>query len=387
MAAMRVDRRDALLAAAWVAGAWLMWRVRPVPEVDASPRPPGPAPSPAQPRTVSVVIPARDEEIALPGLLADLAEQTRQPNEVIVIDDGSRDTTAAVARRAGADVLRSEPVPAGWTGKAWACHQGSVAAGGEVLVFLDADVRLAPTAVERVLAWLERGGGLVSVQPFHDTERAYERLSAVANVVALMGSGACTGPPRRSPTVAFGPCLAISRLDYDLAGGHAHASVRHRVTEDIGLALRVTQTGRPVGVAAGRDLVTFRMYPGGWRQMVDGWTKMLAAGAAATPAPLAAAVGLWVTGALIAGTSGLRPRAKALAWYGAWAAQMHWMMRRTGTFGLRTAAAFPAPLVAFVALFVRSALAAVTGQAIRWRGRPVPVSRREGPGAGGHGSA
>jgi 4,4'-diaponeurosporenoate glycosyltransferase len=393
MAAMPVDRRDALLAGAWAVGAWLLWRVSKVPDGDAippapSPPPPGPAPSPSPPGpTVSVVIPARDEEVALPGLLADLAAQGRPPDEVIVVDDGSCDETAAVARRAGAKVLASEPLPAGWTGKAWACHQGSSAASGEVLVFLDADVRLAPAALGSVTAWLERGGGLVSVQPFHATERPYERLSAVANVVSLMGSGAFTGRPRRAPTVAFGPCLAISRVDYNWAGGHAHPSVRHRITEDIGLALRVTEIGRPVRVAAGRDLVSFRMYPDGWRQMVDGWTKMLPAGAAATPAPLAAAVGLWVTGALIAGEGALRPRSKALAWYGAWAAQMHWMMRRTGSFGLWTAAAFPAPLAAFVAFFARSLLAAATGKTIRWRGRPVPVRAREAPGAGGRGPA
>jgi 4,4'-diaponeurosporenoate glycosyltransferase len=211
-------------------------------------------------------------------------------------------------------------------------------------------------------------------------------LSAVANVVALMGSGACTGPPRRSPTVAFGPCLAISRADYDRAGGHADLSVRSRVTEDIGLAGRVIDSGAPVRVAAGRDLVRFRMYPSGPRQLADGWTKMLAAGAAATPIPLAAAVGVWITGGLLASRRGLRwarrpQRARDGVWYVAWAAEMGWLMRRAGRFGPATAAAFPVPLLAFVALFARSALAAALRRPVRWRGRRVAVRSRAVPAA------
>src|SRR3712207_5259955 len=67
---------------------------------------------------VSMVIPARDEEERLPACLEGLA---REPvDEVIVVDDQSRDATAAVAASFGASVVRGAPLPAGWAGKAWA---------------------------------------------------------------------------------------------------------------------------------------------------------------------------------------------------------------------------------------------------------------------------
>ena len=99
-------------------------------------------------------------------------------------------------------------------------------------------------------------------------ERWYEQASLLFNVTALMGSGAFTVLGERvHPTVAFGPVLAMRRRRYDEVGGHA--AVRDRHTEDIGLARlaggAVLFTGRPD--------TTFRMYPDGWRQLVDGWTR------------------------------------------------------------------------------------------------------------------
>ena len=93
----------------------------------------------AETPAVSVIIPARDEEDNLPALLASLARQDPRPAEVIVVDDNSTDQTAAVARRCGAAVVPSKPLPEGWRGKPWACCQGAEAARGDVLLFVDAD--------------------------------------------------------------------------------------------------------------------------------------------------------------------------------------------------------------------------------------------------------
>ncbi len=87
---------------------------------------------------VSVIIPARNEEAGLPGLLESLARQDPGPEEVIVVDDGSEDATAERAAQAGAKVLPSRPLPEGWRGKTWACWQGAEASRGEVLLCLAA---------------------------------------------------------------------------------------------------------------------------------------------------------------------------------------------------------------------------------------------------------
>jgi 4,4'-diaponeurosporenoate glycosyltransferase len=357
---------SAIRAAGWLAGMWLLAEL-PLPRAGEG----GDA-------GLSVIVPARNEESSLPHLLDSLAVQTLRPLEVIVVDDHSSDRTALVAAHAGARVVPGADLPEGWTGKTWACHQGAQVAAGEVLVFLDADVRLAPAALALLAAEHHRHGGLVSVQPCHVVERPYERLSAVANVASLMGTGAFTGPPRRQPAMAFGPCLAIGAGDYGRVGGHAHPAVRPLVTEDIGLARRCRQEGVAVRLLVGGEAVQFRMYPGGLVSLVEGWTKGLAYGARHSPAPAGVLTALWVTGAALGAADGLgalrrRPGVGAL-WYGAWVAQMGWHFRRVGRFGWATAALYPAPLAAFMALTARSALRRVAGRPPRWRGRTAPLS-------------
>jgi 4,4'-diaponeurosporenoate glycosyltransferase len=353
-------------ALTWLAGWWLLGRT-PAPRRRAGP----PAP------TVSVIIPARDEAASLPHLLGSLAAQPQAGVEVIVVDDGSADGTGDLARAGGATVLAAPPAPPGVSGKPSACAAGATAATGNVLVFLDADVTLGDGALAAVVGEVAARGGLVSVQPFHRTERPYERLSAICNLVSMMGSLAFTGPPRPGRPMAFGPCLATTRADYEAAGGHRHPDVRSEHLEDIALSRTYRAAGLPVTVFAGRDLISFRMHPGGPRQMADGWTRSLGAGArrgspAAFVGPFA-----WVTGALLGAWAGVQAvrrrdrRWRNAATYAAWAAQVQVLSRRAGRFGAATGALFPAPLLAFVALFVRSVLVVVTGRRIRWRGRKL----------------
>ncbi len=335
---------------------------------------------------VSVVIPARNEAAALPALLGSLARLRTGVHEILVVDDNSTDDTAAVAAAHGAQVVRldGEP-PAGWTGKNRACGRGGAVASGSLLLFLDADVTLADDAVERLLAAHTRHGGLVSVQPFHAVEAPYEELSAGPNLVSLMGSGVCAAWPA-SPTrpAAFGPCLLTSAADYGTVGGHA--AVRGDVVEDLALARRYAAAGLPVNVFLGSRTVSFRMYPRGVTQLVHGWTKNLAAGSsAAQPLALAAAVA-WLTTALAIGVHGVRtlvgwrgvtlPEA-ALAGAGwvAVAAQMHWWLRRIGSFRPATAWLHPLPLWAFVILFVRSLWLTAFRRRVRWSDRPIDLRR------------
>ncbi len=368
---------DGWSALQWLVGAWLLARV-PTPD-GAPPDLRGPAGHPAAGR-VSVVIPARNEAASLPALLRSLSAQTCPAGEIVVVDDDSTDATASIAVAGGATVLASGGPPAGWVGKTWACHRGSQSTAGDILVFLDADVTLAPDGLARLLAVRasspSHAGGLLSVEPFHQIERLYERLSAVCNLVSLTGSGAFTGPPRRATKVAFGPCLIISRRDYARIGGHAHPDVRGRVTEDLALAERARGEGIPVRLLGGGRTVQFRMYPSGLRQLVDGWTKALASGARG--APLVAVIGtsVWVWGALAATGSGIHAalgphRLTSAIIYGAWAVEVAWMLRRVGGFGWATAALFPVPLAAFVVLFVRSGVLLALRRPRQWRGRAV----------------
>ena len=183
----------------------------------------GPADGPARRRgrttraaSVSVVVPARDEEATLPGARwRRCAARRRRPRG----RGGGRrvpgrDGRGGPRRAAPACCPPATPPP-GWTGKAWACHLGAGATSGDLLLFLDADTVLAPDALGGLLELHARHGGLVSVQPFHRVVRPYEQLSSYFNVVALMASGAFSPSSHASRPMAFGPCLLTSRADYE----------------------------------------------------------------------------------------------------------------------------------------------------------------------------
>ncbi|MDT0188470.1 glycosyltransferase [Microbacterium sp. ARD31] len=334
--------------------------------------------------TVSVVVPARDEEQTLPALLAALRGSTVPVVEVVVVDDGSTDRTAEVARDGGARVLAAGAPPVGWTGKAWACHVGAGGTTGDLLLFLDADTVLAPDALAGLLELHARHGGLVSVQPHHRVEQPYEQLSAYFNVVALMSSDAFSAGPSRRP-MAFGPCLLTSRDDYLAVGGHA--AVRGEILDDVRLAHEYDASGLPVTCAVGGPAVTMRSYPGGLRQLVSGWTKNIASGAAAAAPRASLGTVLWIcahhavaAGALLslAGAAVGRDLAAGspLVWTLGWlltAGQLRALLRRAGSFRWWTWALFPLPLLAFDLVFARSALLTVVRRSVRWRGRVVDL--------------
>src|SRR4030043_464378 len=88
---------------------------------------------------ISVIIPARNEADLLPVLLASLRNDDSVPNEIIVVVGQCEDRTKEVAEGEGVTIIDSEPLPAGWVGKPWACYQGARLAKGDTLIFLDAD--------------------------------------------------------------------------------------------------------------------------------------------------------------------------------------------------------------------------------------------------------
>jgi len=255
--------------------------------------PPLPASTPLQQQTLSVLIPARNEAATLPHLLEALSSQILRPDEVIVVDDDSSDGTAAVARQSAGTlalkVIQPPPLPEGWCGKTWALHHGVQASRGDVLVFLDADTEPAPQFLQRLLAQHVQRGGLLSVQPYHRTEKPYEQLSLLFSLVGLMAVR--LGP---SCGVAFGPAMVSSRADYLRTGGHE--AVADKVVEDWFLAHRYEQLDLPVSAWLGSDSIAYRMYPGGLADLVAGFDKNFATAAGEVRWPWMLAVLLWLSG-------------------------------------------------------------------------------------------
>lgn len=336
---------------------------------------------------IAVIVPARNEAQSLPTLLRSIASSTVTPVEIIVVDDSSTDETAVVARRHGATVISAPPLPTGWLGKPWACHLGAERATAAQLLFLDADVALAPTAIAALVARAEIvGGGLLSVQPNHRPLRPYEQLSAVFNVVGPMGTGAFALRRARPVRTAFGPCLLTSAADYAVAGGHR--AVKHEVVEDLALAAHYDDADRPVTVLLGGELVTFRMYPGGLRSLIEGWTKNIAAGATRSHRPSSIAAALWVAALSAIAVSAVLSvgewrRGGSVPWLdlATWciaALQVHLLLRRVGRFHPLTSLMFAVPVAFFVAVFIRSLLLLLLRRPVQWRGRDIRSPARSG---------
>jgi 4,4'-diaponeurosporenoate glycosyltransferase len=381
-----VDVRAGILLVGWLVGWWLLWRV-PWLRADQHGDTTSDRSAPASTDRVlalgcSVIVPARNEESSLPHLLDSLQGQTVRPVEILVVDDQSLDHTASIARaHREVTLVEGEPVPEGWTGKAWACHQGAQLASGETLVFLDADVVLEERGLEAVLAEHRSLGGLVSVQPYHHMRRAYERLSAMFNVIGMMGVGVASPARGAVASGAFGPVLVTSRADYDRAGGHE--SVRGEIVEDIALARRYAEKGSPVHAFGGGRLARFRMYPDGLGQLVEGWSKNIATGASTVPLVRLFLVGFWFTCVLVSVQSviELAVGSSSLGWfqvlacYLLFAGQLTAMLRQVGNFGLVTAALYPGPVALFLVVFARSTYLTLVRRQVTWRGRAIPLSR------------
>ncbi len=235
---------------------------------------------------VSVLLPVRDEvlrvEESLRALLPALDECSGQA-ELVILDDGSTDGTADVVRRlAGTDarvrLVPGRPLPAGWLGKPHACAQLAELADSDstALIFVDADVRLAPQAIRSAVELLRDSGlDLVCPYPRQQAESPAERLLQPL----LQWSWLTTLPLRRaerstrpSLSAGNGQFLVVDRATYQRAGGHA--AVKDQVLDDIALVRAVKAVGGSGGMVDGTDLAACRMYDG-WGELRDGYAKSL----------------------------------------------------------------------------------------------------------------
>jgi glycosyltransferase involved in cell wall biosynthesis len=365
---MRLSRLGALGALAATAHTALNLRLLRVP----------PAAAPVTER-VSVLLPLRDEADRAPACLRALLAARAVPDlEILILDDDSHDTTAAVVEQlAGADprvrLVRGGPPPPGWLGKPHACARLAGLATGSVLVFLDADVELAPDGLARAVAALSGPGGpveLVSPYPRQLAEGWGPRL-----VQPLLAWSWLTFLPLRlaqrsarpSLSAAGGQLLVVRAGAYRAAGGH-HA-IRDQVLDDLALARAVKRTGGRVTLADGTALADCRMYRC-WPEVRDGYTKSL--WAAFEPPPQAAAVLTFLGLLYLAPWVELVRRRTPLAAAGVCAgvAGRAAVARRVGARVWPDSLAHPVSVLLVGYLTVRSHVGHRRGT-LRWRDRPV----------------
>ena len=335
--------------------------------------------------SLSVIIPVRNEESSLPILLASLKEEVRPPDEIIVVVNAAEGETIKVAERNNVKVLLSKPTPEGWIGKPWACYQGAQAAKGDILVFLDADTRLERNGLKSILDTHFTRSGVISVQPYHVTKKLYEQLSAFFNIILMGAMGTCTVFGNLiKPLGLFGPCIVMERECYLKFGGHEE--VKGEIVEDLAIGDRLKEQKIPIYCCSGKNNISFRMYPNGIKELIDGWSKGFATGAVKTYIPVLIAIIAWVGGGISATIYSVQAifsmnttliLVYAAAYLG-FVIQIYWMLFRIGNFKFYTALFYPICLLFFLIIFLYSIFIIFIRKTVRWKGATISL-KNKGP--------
>jgi glycosyltransferase involved in cell wall biosynthesis len=233
--------------------------------------------------TVSVIIPARNEEACLAACLQSLSLQNGVSFEIIVVDDRSTDRTREIASSFSNSpdpiqvrVIDAGPLPGGWTGKNNAVTAGARTARGEWLLFTDADTVHLPGSLARSLEEAQRhSAAMLSYSPEQVVKSFWEKAGMPVIFAELAASyrPSQISDPRSPAAAANGQYILITREGYDAVGGHT--AIAGNLLEDVALARAVKRSGRKILFRFGADAVRTRMYRS-FAQLCEGWTKNLA---------------------------------------------------------------------------------------------------------------
>ena len=334
--------------------------------------------------SLSVVVPARDEERGIERCVRSLCAQSLPGCEVIVVDDRSTDRTRAIlrdleAREPRLRVVDGAPLPEGWVGKPWALQQGAARARGEWLLFTDADSWHAPHAAASALRFaLARQADALSLVWAIELETFWERavLPSILGMIVL-GTGPVADindPAKPQNAIASGAFILVRRAAFEALGGHY--ALRAQIAEDLEFARLIKRDGRfRFLIAEGRELVRVRMYRS-FAEIWDGFTKNVFVGSNGNLAAVAGATAVlsllsWVPPAL-AVRAAVRRRpldlVESLAASALVIATSGWALGLRGE-DRRLAFGAPVGLAVLAAITVNSTLRVLSGRGVEWRGR------------------
>lgn len=228
--------------------------------------------------SLTILIPMRNEAENVESILSSVQSQGGLTNVSIrVLNDHSTDSTLEKLQTYdGIDIVQGTELPAGWLGKNWACHQLSQKSHSEYLVFLDADVQLAPTAVASAIALMQREElDFLSPHPREIAETFIEKLiqpllqwSWLASVLLFFSERARIP----SMTIANGQFFIVRSSAYIKSGGHE--SIKGEVLDDLSLARALVRNHFTGTVADASTVSECRMYKSS-SELIDGYTKSL----------------------------------------------------------------------------------------------------------------
>lgn len=235
-------------------------------------------------KKISVLIPARNEEKNISICIESLIEQSYRNIEIIVLDDNSTDSTFKIVegyldKDPRIKLISGKQLPPGWLGKNWACFQLSKSASGEILLFIDADVRLENYTVNYALNMYEtKNVKMLSVFPTQLINNFGAQL-----VIPLMNWVLLTFLPLKkvyssknnSFVAANGQFIMIDKNIYDAFGGHEH--VKNEIVEDMEFARNLKRIGNKIITTLGGNAVFCKMYDS-LSESIKGFSKNFFAG-------------------------------------------------------------------------------------------------------------
>jgi hopene-associated glycosyltransferase HpnB len=339
--------------------------------------------------SVVAIIPARNEALMLPHSLGSLLTQDYPGAiSIVLVDDESGDGTAAAARSAAAKanrkvvVLQGEPLPASWTGKVWATHQGIAHAEAlgppDYLLLTDADIGYAPDALRRLVARARaKGFVLASLMATLHCQSLAERalIPAFVFFFQMLYPFAWVNRKAAKTAAAAGGCMLVKRRTLAKAGGIA--KIRSALIDDCALAKLMKAEG-PIWLGLTDGVRSLRSYPhiGDIRQMVA--RSAFAQLHYSPPILVAVLAGMTLT-YLAAPTLALfASRPASIIAAGTWALMTLVFVPILRFYRLRSLWAFALPLIAaaYLAFTLDSAYQHWRGQGGLWKGRSQALPAR-----------
>ncbi len=199
---------------------------------------------------VSVLVPLRNEQRNVVGLMESIKKITYSKLEVILLDDGSTDRTRELLTQTtkGDDrfkIIDGKPLPKGWVGKVHACRELSLHANGEYLLYLDADVRVSPSIIEKVLYQMDKfDAGLITGFPQFPIPNLLSKMLVPFQhflVYFHLPIAVANHSTRKAFTAAHGAFMFFKKEAYDDCGGHE--AVKSSLLEDVHITRKVKEKG------------------------------------------------------------------------------------------------------------------------------------------------
>ena len=319
---------------------------------------------------VSILIPMRNEEINVVDCLDSINNQKGLSDfEIIVLNDLSTDSTASkLTAYPQIKIIQGAPLPTGWLGKVWACHQLSQAAAGEIIVFLDADVRLAENAVASAIS--EMGNwSFISPYPKQFSLGMLEKIFQPLLHWSWLASVPLRAAQRfgiKSMSVANGQFFVVNKVAYDNCGGHQ--KIKAEVLDDIALSKSLLTSGFKGGVAEGGQVASCTMYTT-FNQLIKGYQKSLWSAFGGVAGSIFVSLLLFSTGVLTFIFALAGSKLAAISFLFIYLSRVISSLRSGES--AKTAIAHPVAVLIFIYINIYSWVGKVSGN-LTWRDRVIP---------------